>query len=82
MIKNRNNKGFIQAIILIIVALVLLKYFFNISFNDILHSQIAQDLWTILKSLFVTLWQLILIVLDFLKQLVATAKDYVTTLKK
>lgn len=80
MYKN-NSRGFIKTILLIIVALVLLKYFFNISFSDIIHNQVVQDLWTIIKTLFQTLWQLLLVLLDFLKQLVSTSKDYVQGLK-
>lgn len=71
----RRNKGFIKTIILVIVALVLLKYFFNISLNDILQNQIAKDIWAIIKSLFQTLWGLALALIDFLKALISTAKQ-------
>lgn len=71
----RRNKGFIKTIVLIVIALVLLKYFFDISLNDIISSKIAQDIWSIIKSLFQTLWGLILVVIDFLKALLANAKQ-------
>ena len=71
----RRNKGFIKTIILVIVALVLLKYFFNISLNDILQNQITQDVWSIIKSLFQTLWGVALMLVDFLKSLLASAKQ-------
>ena len=70
----RRNKGFIKTIILVIVALVLLKYFFNISLNDILQNQITQDIWSIIKSLFQTLWGVVLTIIDFLKSLLGSAK--------
>ena len=71
----RRNKGFIKTIILVIVALVLLKYFFNISLNDILQNQITQDIWSIIKSLFQTLWGVVLTIIDFLKSLLGSAKQ-------
>ena len=71
----RRNKGFIKTIILVIVALVLLKYFFNISLNDILQNQITQDIWSIIKSLFQTLWGVALMLVDFLKSLLGNAKQ-------
>ena len=71
----RRNKGFIKTIILVIIALVLLKYFFNISLNDILQNQITQDIWSIIKSLFQTLWGVVLTIIDFLKSLLGSAKQ-------
>ncbi|HEY4512553.1 MAG TPA: hypothetical protein VJH63_02740 [Candidatus Paceibacterota bacterium] len=75
---SRRNRGFIQAIILIIIALALLKYFFNISLADILNNQVVKDIWSITKSLFQVLWQTVQVLFDFLKQLVASAKDFVS----
>lgn len=69
------NEGFIKMIILIIIALALLKYFFNISLADILNNQITQDIWSIIKSLFQTLWGVVLMILEFLKALIANAKQ-------
>lgn len=71
----RRNKGFIRTIILVVVALVLLKYFFDISLSDILNSTIIRDIWSIIKSLFQTLWSLVLTIIDFLKTIVSEAKD-------
>jgi len=81
MLRRVRSRGFIKTIILIIVALVLLKYFFNVSAYDIIHSPIISDIWYIIKSLFLILWDLVLALLDFLKQLVATAKTSVSSLK-
>lgn len=69
-------------IVLIIIALALLKYFFNISFKDIFTNQVVVDIWVIVKSLFVVLWDTLLLLLDFLKQLLATAKVFVAGLNK
>ncbi|MES2059583.1 MAG: hypothetical protein V4438_00975 [Patescibacteria group bacterium] len=75
---TNRSRGFIKTILLVIIALVLLKYFFNLSLNDIIKSQVVQDIWSIIKSLFQTLWGLLLMILDFLKALIATAKDSLT----
>jgi len=80
MYNNYRSRGFIKTIILIIIALALLKYFFNVSFYDIIHSQVIQDIWSIIKTVFQTLWQLLLILLDILKQLAGTAKTSVQSL--
>lgn len=78
---NRStNKGFIKAIILIIIALALLKYFFGITLKDIANSQVAQDLWAITTSFFKSVWEIIVLLLDFLKELIATARDFITGL--
>ncbi len=76
------SRGFIMYIVLIIIALALLKYFFNISFKDIFTNQVVVDIWVIVKSLFVVLWDTLLLLLDFLKQLLATAKVFVAGLNK
>lgn len=82
MYRNTSRqRGFIRAIILIIIALALLKYFFNISFYDILHNQVVTDIWSITKSLLTVFWDLLLVLLDFLKQLVGVAQDAVGSMK-
>ena len=73
--KINRSRGFIKSVILIIIALVLLKYFFDISFKDILNTQVVRDIWAIIKSLFQTLWKLALMLFDFLKALIANAKE-------
>lgn len=74
------SKGFIKAIILIIIALALLKYFFNISLKDIASSEVVQDIWSIIKSFFKVVWEIIVLLLDFLKELIATARDFISGL--
>ncbi|MES2223891.1 MAG: hypothetical protein V4469_03085 [Patescibacteria group bacterium] len=85
MLKNnldgRGSRGFIKSIILIIIALALLKYFFGITLRDIASSQVVQDLWAITVSFFKSVWEIILLLLDFLKELIATARDFITGLK-
>lgn len=82
MLRNSRRRGFIKMIVIIIVALVLLKYFFNISLNDIIHSQVISDIWSIIKSVLQTLWSLILVALEYLKQLIGVAKTSVESLKQ
>jgi hypothetical protein len=76
------SKGFVMYIVLIIIALALLKYFFNVSFKDIFTNQVVVDIWVIVKSIFAVLWDTLLLLLDFLKQLLATAKVFVAGLNK
>lgn len=74
------SKGFIKAIILIIIALALLKYFFNITLKDIADNEVTQNLWVIAKSFFQALWDIIVLLLQFLKELIQTARDFVANL--
>lgn len=84
MFKNNydgnGSKGFIKAIILIIIALALVKYFFGITLKDIANNQVTQDLWAITKSFFKTIWEIIILLLQFLKELIATARDFISGL--
>jgi hypothetical protein len=79
---HRRDKGVIKFIVLIVIALALLKYFFNISVKDIFDNQMVQDIISILKSLLKVFWDTLLLLLDFLKQLLATAKVFVGGLNK
>lgn len=74
------SRGFIKAIILIIIALALLKYFFNITLKDIADNEVTQNLWVIAKSFFQALWDIIVLLLQFLKELIQTARDFVANL--
>lgn len=83
MFGNRSRRrGFIRMIILIVVALVLLKYFFNLTFYDIVNNAIVQELWSLIKQTFAIAWDLLLVLLDFLKQLVGVAQSSVDSMKK
>lgn len=70
------KRGFIKAIILIVIALIVLKLVFKIDLNDIVGSKIIQSIWSIIKSIFHLLWTAVLLVLDFLKALLNTAKNF------
>lgn len=69
-------------IVIIIVALVVLKYFFNVSLSDIIHSQIITDIWTIIKQVCTMLWDFFLIALQYLKQLIGVAQTSIESLKQ
>jgi len=71
-----NNRGFIKAIILILVALLVLKFVFHIEIKDILNSKIVLSIWSIIKTVFNMLWAVILIALDFLKAVLTSAKNF------
>ena len=79
---RKRSRGFVQFIILIIIALALLKYFFGISVKDIFNNEVVQDILSIAKSLFKVLWDTLLLALDFIKELLATAKTFVGGLNK
>jgi hypothetical protein len=79
---RRRDGGIVKFVVLIIIALALLKYFFNISVKDIFDNQMVQDILSILKSLLRVFWDTLLLLLDFLKQLLATAKVFVGGLNK
>lgn len=80
MLNRSRQRGFIRAIVLVIVALVLLKYFFNITFYDIVHSQVVTEVWSLIKQVLALCWQLVLIFLDFLRQLVSVAQSAVQSI--
>lgn len=81
MYHQSRSRGFIKFVILVIIALALLKYFFNLSFKDIVDNDVVRDIWTIFKSLLKIIWDTLLLLLDFLKELIATAKEFVAGLK-
>lgn len=81
MVHNR-DRGFLRIIILVIVALALLKYFFGISVKDLWNSQVTQDIVQIIKSLFSVIWDILLLLLNFLKELISTARAFISGLNK
>ncbi len=78
--QQRHDRGFLKTIILLIIALALLKYFFGISLKDIVNNNVVQDIWTIAKSLFRIIWDTLVLLLEFLRELIATARDFVSGL--
>jgi len=53
------NKGFIKMIIVIIIALIILGYFFNIRITDILNSANVQSNLSWFWGLIVKIWNFI-----------------------
>ncbi len=82
-INNLNRRGgFFKAIILIIVALAILNFAFKISPNDILKSDFVSNLWSIIKTVFGLIWTAILLILDFIKEILITAKNFLEGLNQ
>ena len=80
--KQRNMKGFIKTIIIIIVALVILQFVFNITIQEIISSKFVKDLISILKSIFELLWDATIIVLDFIKMSFVKLQEFISGFKK
>ena len=79
---QNKQKCFIQAIILIIVALVIIKYAFGMNLNDIFNTQIAKDIFGIIKQLFLLLWQAISIALDYVKSAIPQIQQFLNSVPK
>ena len=77
-----SNRGFLKAVILVIIALAVLKFAFHIDLKDILDSKIVTSIWSIIKTIFNMLWSAILIGLDFIKAVLTTAKNFIEGLGK
>ena len=71
--KNKKDEGFIQLIILLIIALLVL-HFLNISLKSLLSMQSVRDFFVYLWGLSKLIWQDFLLLLDFIKGIVATGK--------
>ena len=78
----KRNRGFIKAILIIILALIILKFAFGITLQSILDGKFFQTVVYIIKTFLVMLWDAVLITLDFIKELVVTAKQFVEGLNK
>lgn len=77
-----SQRGFIKAIILIVIALIVLKYVFHIDFKDIVESKVVASIWSIIKTILGLLWSALLIVLDFLKTILTSAANFLNGLNK
>lgn len=78
----KRNRGFIKAVVLILVALIILKFTFGITLQTILDAQFFKTIVYIIKTFLGMLWDAVLITLDFIKELVVTAKNFVAGLNK
>ncbi len=69
---NKKNKqaGFLTTIIIIIIAIIALKFIFQIDFKELLRSKIITDILDTLKKLLLLVWQVILNIVDFFTMLV------------
>lgn len=79
---QNKQKGFIQAIILIIIALVVLKYAFGMDLKDIFNTQIAKDIFGIIKQILLLLWQAISIALDYIKSIIPQIQQFLNSVPK
>ena len=77
-----NQQGFIKAIILIVVALLVLKYAFGMNLSDILNSQIAQDIWNIIKQIFSLFIEAIKISINYIKSSLPEIQKFLNSVPK
>lgn len=77
-----SQKGFIKTIVLIVIALIVLKYAFDVDFKDIIESKVVQSLWSIIKTIVGLLWTALLILLDFIKTILTAATNFLSSLNK
>ncbi|MEI8337851.1 MAG: hypothetical protein WCF92_01740 [bacterium] len=82
MQNKQKQKGFIKAIIVIIIALVVLKYAFGMNLSDILNNQVVQDAWNIVKQLFGLLLQAIIIALNYIKSAIPQIQQAINSIPK
>ena len=79
--KNKQT-GFIRAIIVIVVALVILKYAFGVNLSDIINNQVVQDAWNIFKQLLELLWQAIILSLNYVKSAIPQIQSALNSVPK
>ena len=79
---QNKQKGFIRAIIVIVVALVILKYAFGVNLSDIINNQVVQDAWNIFKQLLLLLWQAILLCLSYIKSAIPQIQQTLNSVPK
>ncbi len=79
---NKKQKGFIRAILLVIIALVILKYAFGVNLNDIVNNQVVQDSWNIFKQLLELLWQAIILSLNYVKSAMPQVQQALNSVPK
>ena len=77
-----NQQGFIKVIILIVVALLVLKYAFGMNLSDILNSQIAQDTWNIIKQIFSLFLEAMKISINYIKNALPEIQKFLNSVPK
>ena len=73
--------GFIRIIVVIVLALVILKFVFNVDVKDILESRFIADLISVTKAIFKLIWDAVLIALELLKMIISKANEFIKSLK-
>lgn len=77
----KTGGGFIRMIVIIVVALVILKFIFNVDLKDIIESRFIGDLISVTKAIFKLVWDAVLIAFELLKMILAKAKEFLGSLK-
>ncbi len=77
----KTRGGFIRIIVVIVLALVILKFVFNVDVKDILESRFIADLISVTKAIFKLIWDAVLIALELLKMIISKANEFIKSLK-
>lgn len=75
--QTTNNKGFVKTIVLIVIALIVLKYTFGINIKDIIDSDIVQGVIAVILTVAKLLWKAVQLSVEFLKVAVLYIKDFI-----
>ncbi len=76
------NRGFIKAILLVVIALVVLKFVFHIEPKDLIENRLVSSILAVIKTLFNLLWSALLLLLDFIKAVLNSAKVFLDGLNR
>ena len=74
------RRGFIKKLILIVLALIILKFVFNITLKDIINSEVVKDIWQIIKYLYELLLDAIKVSWKFFVLALAKTKEFIHSL--
>lgn len=77
----KTRGGFIRIIVVIVLALIILKFVFNVDVKDILESRFIADLISVIKAIFKLVWDAVLIALELLKMIISKANEFIKSLK-
>jgi hypothetical protein len=72
------KRGFVGVITIIVIALIALKYYFNLDLKTLAQNKIIQDLWSLIKQIGLLLWQVIVIILDFIRIIFDKLKNLIS----
>ncbi len=76
----KSQQGFVKTIILIVIALIVLKFVFGISLSDIINSRIIKDIIEILRMLLKLLWEALTTTLDFIKLVLMKGREFLQSI--